>query len=60
MKLHFTRESPETRCYQDYRNFDINYFSSELSRQLDSTFRSFKENEDCEDLNEFSRFYRIF
>ena len=34
MKLHFTRESPKTKYYRDYRTFDIDYFSSELSRQL--------------------------
>ena len=48
IKLHFTRESPKTKCYQNYRKFDIHYFRSELSCQLDSTFCSFKENEDCE------------
>ena len=32
MKLHFTRESPKTKYYRDYRKFDIDYFSSELSR----------------------------
>ena len=30
--------------------FDIDYFSSELSRQLDSTFCSVSEIEDCEKL----------
>ena len=60
IKLHFTRETPKTKYYRDYRKFDIDYFSSELSRQLDSTFSSFKENEDCEELNEFSRFHRVF
>ena len=49
IKLHFAKESPKTTYYRDY--LDINYFSSELSRQLDSTFSSFKENEDCEELN---------
>ena len=34
IKLHFTRESPKTKYYPDYRKFDIDYFSSELSRQL--------------------------
>ena len=37
----------------------MDYFSSELSRQLDLTFRSIKENEDCEELFEFSRFDRV-
>ena len=60
MKLHFARESPKTKYYRDYRKFDIDHFRSELSPQLDSTFSSFKENEDCEGLNEFSRFHRVF
>ena len=60
MKLHFTRESSNTKYYRDYCKFDIDYFSSELSRQLDSTFSSFKENEDCEELNKFSQFHRVF
>ena len=51
MKLYFTRESPKTKYYQDYHKFDIDYFSSELCRQLDSTFCSFKENECCDKLN---------
>ena len=33
MKLHFTKGSPKRKYYRDYRNFDIDYFSSELSRQ---------------------------
>ena len=37
----------------------MDYFSSELSRQLDLTFRSIKENEDWEELFEFSRFDRV-
>ena len=45
---------------QDYLKFDINYFGSELSHQLDSTFCSIKENEDFEELPEFSWFYRVF
>ena len=53
-ELHFTRESPKTKYYRNYRKFDIGYFSSEISRQLDSTFSSFKDNEDCEELNEFN------
>ena len=57
MKLHFTRESPKTKYYRDYRKFDIDYFSSELSRQLNSVFSSVKENVDYEDLNDFSRFH---
>ena len=60
MKLHFKRESPKTKYYRDYRKFDIDYFSSELSCQLDSTFSSFKGNEDCEELNEINRFHRVF
>ena len=59
MKLHFARESPKTKYYRDSRKFDIDYFRSELSPQLDSTFSSFKENEDCEGLNEFSRFHEV-
>ena len=51
MKLHLTRGISETKYYQDYRKFDIDYVSSELSYQLNSTFSSFKENEDCEELN---------
>ena len=31
MKLHFTGGSPKTKYYRDYRKFDIDYFSSELS-----------------------------
>ena len=60
MKLHFTRKSPKTKYYRDYHKFDIDHCSSELSHQLDSTFCSFKENKDCEELNEFSRFYIVF
>ena len=60
MKLDLTRESRKTKYYRDYRKFDIDYFGSELSLQLDSTFSSFKENEDREELNEFSRFHRVF
>ena len=56
MKLHFTRKRPKAK----YRKFDIDYFNSILSHQLDSTFCSFKENKDCEELNEFSRFHRVF
>ena len=51
MKLHFKRESPKTKYYRDYRKFDINYFSFEVSHQLDSIFSSFKEKEDCKELN---------
>ena len=60
MKLHFTKESPKTKYYRDYRKFHIDYFSFELSRQLDSTFYSIKENKECGELNEFSRFHRDF
>ena len=59
MRLHFTRESSKTKYYRDYRKFDIDYFSSEPSCQLDSTFSSFKENIDCKELNEFSRFHSV-
>ena len=48
MKLHFTRESSKTKYYRDYLKFDIDYFSSELSRQIDSIFSSIKQNKDCE------------
>ena len=60
IKLGFTRESARTKYYRDYLKFDIDYFSSEIPRQLDATFCSFKENEDCEELNEFSRFHKVF
>ena len=60
MKLHFTKESPKTNYYQDYRKSDIDYFSSERSRRLNSIFYSIKENVDYEELNYFSRFHRIF
>ena len=46
MKLYFTRERLKTKYYRDYRKFDIDYFSSDLSRQSNSAFISFKENED--------------
>ena len=59
-KLHFTRESHKTEYYLDYCKFNIDYFSSELSRQLDSPFCSIKENIDCEQFFEFSRFPRVF
>ena len=42
MKIHFKRESPKTKYYRDYRRFDIDYFISELSRQLDSNFKTVK------------------
>ena len=60
MKLHFTKVIPKTKYYRDHRKFDINYFSFVLSCQLDSNFSSFKENEDYEESNEFSRFHRVF
>ena len=47
MKLPFTKERPKAKYYQDYR-------------QLDSTFCSFKENEDCKELKEFKRFHNFF
>ena len=31
IKLLFTRESPKTKYYRDYRKFDIDYVSSALS-----------------------------
>lgn len=31
IKLYFTKESPKTKYYCDYRKFGIDYFSSELS-----------------------------
>ena len=34
MKLLCTRENPKTKYYRDYRKFDIDCFSSELSRQF--------------------------
>ena len=43
IKLHFARESLKTKYYQDYHKFDIDYFSSELSRQLDSGFCSIEK-----------------
>ena len=43
MKLHFTREGPKIKNCQDCMKFDIEYFNSELSSQLDSTFCSIKE-----------------
>ena len=46
LKLHFTRKSPKIKYYRDYLKFDIDYFSSELSHQLDSTFCFIKETED--------------
>ena len=51
MKLQFTRKSSKTKSYREYVKFDIDYFSSELSHQLDSTFYSIKKNEDCDELN---------
>ena len=42
MELHLTSESPKTKYYREYRKFDIRYFSSELSRQLNLTVGSFK------------------
>ena len=60
MKLYFTGQSPKTKYYRDYRKFDIDYFSSELSRRLNSVFCSFKENVEYEELNYLSRFHRVF
>ena len=50
----------ETWYYRDYLKFNINYFSSELSRQLDSIFCSIKENIESEELYEISRFHSVF
>ena len=36
IKLHFTRDSPKTKSYPDYRKYDIDYFSSELYYALAS------------------------
>ena len=41
VKLQFKMECPKTEYYQDYCKFDIDYLSSEHSRQLDSTYSSF-------------------
>ena len=60
MKLHFTRESPKTKYYRDYRKFDIDYFSYKLSCQLNLVFCFIKGNVDYEESNDFSRFYRVF
>ena len=60
MNLHFSREIFETRYYRDYSKSNIDYFSSELFCQLNSTFCSVKKNEGCEELHEFSRFHRVF
>ena len=57
---HFTRESPKTKYYRDYRKYDVDYFSSELTRQLDSVLCSITENVDYEEWNEFSRLHRVF
>ena len=46
MKLDSTRESPKTKHYRDYHKFEIDYFSSELSGQLESVFCSIKEHVD--------------
>ena len=57
MKHRFIRESPlKTSYYRDYRKFDIDYVSSELSRQLDSTFCFVKDNEECEELYEMLKY----
>ena len=60
MKFDCTREIPKTKYYQNYHKFDIDYFSSELSRQLNSTLCSIKKNEDWKALYEYSWFYRVF
>ena len=30
IKLHFTRERPKAKYYQDYHKFNVDYFSSEF------------------------------
>ena len=60
MKFDCTRGIPKTKFYQNYHKFDIDYFSSELSRQLNSTLCSIKKNEDWKALYEYSWFYRVF
>ena len=60
MKRNFAMESSRRKYYQKYFKFDIDYFSSELSRLIDTAFSSIKEDEHCEELCEFSRFHRIF
>ena len=59
-KLYFTKESPKTKYHGGYRKFDIDYFSSELSRQLDSTLCFIKKNEAFKEFNEFSWFHIVF
>ena len=59
-RLHFKRESYKTRYYRDYREFNIDYFSSKFSQKLDSTVCFVKGNEYCENLNEFYRSHRAF
>ena len=57
IKHHFTRESPlKTSYYRDFRKLDIDYVSSELFRQLHSTFCSVKENEGCKELYELLKY----
>ena len=60
MKFNCKRESPKTKYYLECHEFDIDFFSSEVSHQLDSTFCSIKENIDCEELYEVSRFHKVF
>ena len=60
MKPNFAMESSRRKYYQKYFKFDIDYFSSEHSRLIDSAFSSIKEDEHCEELCEFSQFHRIF
>ena len=42
MKLNLTRDSPRTKYYQGYSKFDIDYFSSELSRQLNQLLFNYR------------------
>ena len=60
MKPNFAMESSRRKYYQKYFKFDIDYFSSEHSRLIDSAFSSIKEDEHCQELCEFSQFHRIF
>ena len=60
LKLHFIRERSKTKYYRGNRKFDTDYFSFELSCELDSIFCPIKKFEDCEESNKFSRFHRVF
>ena len=60
IKLYFIRENPKTKYFRDYHKFHIDYFISELSRQLSSVFCSVKETVDYKKLIDFSRFHTVF